>query len=279
MTPTNAREVLQDILADPFTEIKAGKYLALKGQGGIILKGSSAQLLNGAQMNHEAIVFLVLLHRQNNTAIHIHDRSMVQVAGIDMAIIADFFGVKHDYKARRMDRVMFEDRKQRIFAQLRERYPDIPPLSSGKNGNNRGTASPPSPEPKPPPVNDNRPPASLTPQQQAILKEITEVAKLMDAKLGGVIGLDALADLIPFLNVVGSPAAALPSLWIVWRAKMMDVPNDKLVRMLGNIGIDTGIGLIPVPGVNFVADALFKANILNLNIIHDHFGLPPYKRR
>jgi Domain of unknown function (DUF4112) len=115
--------------------------------------------------------------------------------------------------------------------------------------------------------------------KENILKEITEVAKLMDTKVFGLFGLDALADVLPFLNFLGSPAAALPSLWIVWRAKMMDVPNDKVVRMLGNIGIDTGIGLIPVPGVNVVADAIYKANIANLNIIHDHFGLPPYKRR
>jgi Domain of unknown function (DUF4112) len=119
----------------------------------------------------------------------------------------------------------------------------------------------------------------MTPQQEAILREITEVAKLMDTKVCGLFGLDALADFIPVLNMIGAPLAALPSLWIVWRAKMMDVPNDKLVRMLGHIGIDTGIGLIPVPGVNFVADALYQANIKNLNLIHDHFGLPPYKRR
>lgn len=115
--------------------------------------------------------------------------------------------------------------------------------------------------------------------KENILKEITEVAKLMDTKVFGLFGLDALADFIPFLNVLGSPVAALPSLWIVWRAKNLDVPNDKLVRMLGQIGLDTGIGLIPVPGVNMVADALYKANVKNLNLIHDHFGLPPYKRR
>lgn len=115
--------------------------------------------------------------------------------------------------------------------------------------------------------------------KENILKEITEVAKLMDTKVFGLFGLDALADVLPFLNFLGSPTAALPSLWIVWRAKNLEVPNYKLVRMLGNIGIDTGIGLIPVPGVNTVADALYKANIKNLNLIHDHFGLPPYKRR
>jgi hypothetical protein len=119
---------------------------------------------------------------------------------------------------------------------------------------------------------------ALNHDKRAILNELIELAKLMDTKFLGLFGVDALLDL-PFLNFLGAPAAALPSLWIVLRAKMLGLPSDKLVRMLGNIGIDMGIGLVPVPGVNMIADALYRANIKNLNIVLDHFGEPPYKRR
>jgi Domain of unknown function (DUF4112) len=116
----------------------------------------------------------------------------------------------------------------------------------------------------------------MTPQQDAILREITAIAETMDTKF--IVGVDALLDL-PFLNFIGAPVSALPSLWIVVRAFMLEIPGEKLVWMLSNIGVDLGIGLIPVPFANMAADAFWKANIKNLNIIHDHFVLPPYKRR
>lgn len=125
---------------------------------------------------------------------------------------------------------------------------------------------------------NNKVVSTCTPDQQAILDEITAIAEVMDTRFLGLFGVDALLDL-PFLNFLGAPAAALPSLWIVLRAKMLGLPNDKLVKMLANIGLDTGIGLVPIPGANMVADALYKANISNLNIVRAHFGMSPYKRR
>ncbi|PLU80761.1 hypothetical protein BMJ22_17635, partial [Sinorhizobium medicae] len=82
------------------------------------------------------------------------------------------------------------------------------------------------------------------------------------------LGADSVLGLIPG---VGDFAAAAVSLIIVNEARRLGVPNDKLAKMLVNVGFDTLAGSVPVLGDVF--DVYFKFNRRNLQLVLDHFGL------
>lgn len=133
-------------------------------------------------------------------------------------------------------------------------------------------------EPPEPPLLPVTPMARMDERQAAILREITEVAHLLDSAfnipiINKSIGIDPLLGTVWGL---GDAVSFLPATYIILRSATLGLPSYKLVRMLKNTLIDTGIGLIPIAGQ--AADFFIKANIANLNIIHEHFGLPPYKR-
>ncbi|MGQ3141225.1 DUF4112 domain-containing protein [Rhizobium oryzihabitans] len=107
----------------------------------------------------------------------------------------------------------------------------------------------------------------------ARLRRILGLAQLMDTALRvpGTrisLGADSVLGLIPG---VGDFAAAAISLVIVNEARRLGVPNDKLVKMLVNVGFDTVAGSVPVLGDAF--DVYFKSNRRNLQLVLDHFGL------
>ena len=79
------------------------------------------------------------------------------------------------------------------------------------------------------------------------------------------VGADALLSLLPG---VGSFAGAGISFYLVAEAWRHGVPVPKLLRMGGNIAIDTLGGSVPIAGVVF--DALFKSNQRNMDILHGH---------
>lgn len=105
------------------------------------------------------------------------------------------------------------------------------------------------------------------------LRRIRGLARLMDTALRvpGTrisLGADSVLGLIPG---IGDFAAAAISLVIVNEARRLGVPNDKLVKMLVNVGFDTVAGSVPVLGDVF--DVYFKSNRRNLQLVLDHFGL------
>lgn len=107
----------------------------------------------------------------------------------------------------------------------------------------------------------------------ARLRRIRGLARLMDTALRvpGTrisLGADSVLGLIPG---IGDFAAAAISLVIVNEARRLGVPNDKLVRMLVNVGFDTVVGSVPLLGDLF--DVYFKSNRRNLQLVLDHFGL------
>ncbi|MEM8983935.1 MAG: DUF4112 domain-containing protein [Pseudomonadota bacterium] len=77
-------------------------------------------------------------------------------------------------------------------------------------------------------------------------------------------GLDSLLGLIP---VVGDAAGALLSLGIVVGAYRLGAPWRVLVPMLGNVAIETVIGVIPLVGDLF--DIGYKANRRNVQRLID----------
>ena len=82
------------------------------------------------------------------------------------------------------------------------------------------------------------------------------------------LGSDSVLGLIPG---IGDFAGAAVSLFIVNEARRLGVPNDKLAKMLVNVGVDTVAGSVPLFGDVF--DVYFKSNRRNLALVLDHFGL------
>jgi hypothetical protein len=79
------------------------------------------------------------------------------------------------------------------------------------------------------------------------------------------VGLDVLLDLVPGIgDIVG---AALGG-YIVWEAKNLGMSKWKMARMLGNVGIDFLLGLIPWVGA--IPDFFFRSNTYNMRMIKRH---------
>ena len=76
------------------------------------------------------------------------------------------------------------------------------------------------------------------------------------------IGLDAIAGLIP---VVGDVITASMGAWLVWEARNLGMSKFQLVRMAGNVAVDTAVGAIPLLGDAF--DFMFRSNSRNLRIL------------
>jgi len=107
-------------------------------------------------------------------------------------------------------------------------------------------------------------------QQQARLAELGRLATLLDSRyrIPGTrlrFGIDAILGLVPG---VGDTLAALPALYLIWRAHQIGVPRGLLLRMIANVGIDTVLGSVPIAGSIF--DVFFKANRRNVALLHRH---------
>ena len=79
------------------------------------------------------------------------------------------------------------------------------------------------------------------------------------------IGLDVLLDFVP---VAGDVVAALLGGWIVWEARNLGMSRFQIARMMGNVGLDFALGLIPFVGA--IPDFFFRSNTRNLRIIKRH---------
>ena len=79
------------------------------------------------------------------------------------------------------------------------------------------------------------------------------------------IGLDVILDALPF---AGSTVAAALGAWMVWEARNVGMSKLQIARMLGNVGFDWMLGMIPLVGA--IPDFFFRSNSRNLKIIHRH---------
>lgn len=98
------------------------------------------------------------------------------------------------------------------------------------------------------------------------LRRLRSLAWLLDNSIplpGGYrIGLDAIVGLVPG---IGDAVGALLSAYIINEARSLGAPRSILVRMIGNVLIETVVGSIPFAGDVF--DAAFKANMRNLALL------------
>lgn len=77
-----------------------------------------------------------------------------------------------------------------------------------------------------------------------------------------------LAGLIGLIPGIGDLFDALISLYIVFRAVQLRLPRVAIARMLLNIGLEAGIGVVPLLGDAFVIG--FKANRRNYHLLKRH---------
>src|SRR4051812_16897698 len=79
------------------------------------------------------------------------------------------------------------------------------------------------------------------------------------------IGLDPVLGLIPF---AGDYVGAILSGYIVFAAAQAGAPTFTLIRMVGNIALDTLVGSVPLIGDLF--DAGWKSNVKNVSLFEKH---------
>ena len=110
----------------------------------------------------------------------------------------------------------------------------------------------------------------LTPGQEARLDAIRRASHLLDsvARLPGTsirVGLDPILGLIPGLGDLISP---LFSIAVLWQSRDLGLPRVVQLRMLLNVIIDIGIGIVPFLGD--VADVFWKSNSKNMALLERH---------
>jgi hypothetical protein len=111
-------------------------------------------------------------------------------------------------------------------------------------------------------------------RMEAHLERYRRFAWLMDEsiKLPVVpfrIGLDSIVGLIPGVGDLVLGTMGTYALFVAWR---LGAPGPVLARMLGNLGIDTLFGSIPLIGDLF--DAGFKANTRNRRVLEAWLAEP-----
>lgn len=98
------------------------------------------------------------------------------------------------------------------------------------------------------------------------------LARLLDARfrvpgLGVRFGLDPIIGLLP---IAGDTVALGLGLLIVADAARLGARRSVLLRMLGNLGLDWVVGLLP--GLDLVFDVLFKANLRNARLLEQEWA-------
>lgn len=82
---------------------------------------------------------------------------------------------------------------------------------------------------------------------------------------GQKIGVDPVVGLIP---VVGDVIGALAGAWVILEAARFGIPRVALARMIVNLVVDLGLGMIPILGIVF--DVVSRSNAANLELFRRH---------
>lgn len=112
--------------------------------------------------------------------------------------------------------------------------------------------------------------ASRRQREAAARARLEALARLLDSRwrvpgTGIRFGLDAALNFIPGLGTV---AAKGLSAYLILEARRLGVPTGTLLRMLGNLGVDALISVVPLAG--WVGDAFFRANLRNMALLRRH---------
>ena len=104
----------------------------------------------------------------------------------------------------------------------------------------------------------------------ASIARVKRIARIMDVawRIPGTkirFGADSVIGLVPG---AGDLVTMGISLYMLAEAHRLGIPQPILLKMAGNIAIDTGIGAIPVVGDVF--DMFFKSNSKNAKLLVDY---------
>lgn len=108
----------------------------------------------------------------------------------------------------------------------------------------------------------------MDPAHEEALRHADAIARIFDYqfRIAGVpIGLDAIIGLIPGVGDVVTGAVGLVFLKL---GRDMGLPKHRMAAMVGNLAVDTGIGMIPLAGDLF--DIGFRAHKRNAAILRRH---------
>ena len=97
-----------------------------------------------------------------------------------------------------------------------------------------------------------------------LVRWLDDLVRVPGTKFG--IGLDAVVGF--FVPVVGDAIMGAMGLTLVAAAVRRGVPKVVIARMLLNLGIDLGVGMIPIVGDVF--DGMWRANVRNLVLLERH---------
>ncbi len=108
--------------------------------------------------------------------------------------------------------------------------------------------------------------------RERILRRLRRLAYWLDNAvyipvLNYRVGYDAIIGLIPG---VGDAVTLIPEAYIIYESYRLGVPRRTLVQMMGNVGLELVVGVVPVFGDLF--DATYKANTRNLVLLERHVG-------
>jgi hypothetical protein len=120
------------------------------------------------------------------------------------------------------------------------------------------------------PIDERLPLPKLGRDAQSVRQRVEAMERILERLfvvpgLNRPIGLDVILDVVP---VVGDIAAAALGAYIVWEAKNLGMSKWQMTRMVGNVGFDWLLGLIPFVGA--IPDFFFRSNTRNLKIIKRH---------
>lgn len=127
---------------------------------------------------------------------------------------------------------------------------------------------------------------ALTPHTQHVtvlsedrLRRLNWLSSILDTALpipgtSYRIGLDGIVGLIPG---IGDPAGAVLSSYVIFESARVGAPKRLLLRMIGNVALESLVGVIPLLGDLF--DFGWKANVRNLALLRaNQHTLAPYNR-
>jgi hypothetical protein len=105
-------------------------------------------------------------------------------------------------------------------------------------------------------------------EAQKRLRRLDQLAILLDESIripgsGYRIGYDAVIGLVPG---IGDLAGLLVGSYIVVEAARFRIPKTTLARMVANVAVEALAGMVPVVGDVF--DAVYKANLRNIRLLH-----------